>query len=410
MQDFIHYNPTEIVFGHDAELQTGKEIKKWGGSKVLILFGGESSKKSGLLNRIEDVLSEEGIPFMAMGGVKPNPRLSFARSAVKAALGFHADFILAVGGGSVIDTAKATAIGACNPEYDLWDIWQGKVRIRKNFPVGSVLTIAAAGSESSDSAVLTNEEEKRKQGLGTPLNRPKFAIMNPELTMTLPKYQLACGIVDIMMHTLDRYFVHIINNQMTDQIAEAVLRVTINNGRKAFADSKDYNALSELMWCGSLSHNGITGLGAGREFAVHKLGHELSARFDTAHGATLSVLWGAWAEYVYQENPARFAKYARNVWFIEELDDERAAKQGIQKTVDYFRALDMPTCFGELKEGVQSEEVMTDLAKRATKNDTFKISTFKPLGLKEVIDIYKMSNREECMDFTCNDKYDSNRQ
>lgn len=392
MQEFIYYAPTEVVFGKDAEKKTAEEVKKWGGSRVLLVYGGGSVKRSGLLDRIEVELEDAGIMFKEWGGVKPNPLLSFAEAGVKAAASFGADFILAVGGGSSIDTAKGIAHGTANPETSLWDIWTQKVPLTKSLPVGVVLTIAAAGSEMSDSAVLTNEEIGRKQGLSTDLNRVKFAIMNPELTYTLPKYQVTCGIVDIMMHTLDRYFTHTKGNQMTDEIAEALLRTVIENGRKALEDQTDYEAMSELMWCSSLSHNGITGLGAEKDFAPHKIGHELSAKYDVAHGASLSAVWEAWALYVYMEEPARFAQYGRKVWGVQAEDDVTAAREGIRKTVEYFRSLEMPVCLGELEAGVLTEEELMDMAERATGKDTFSVANFKVLWQKDVYEIFRMAN------------------
>lgn len=392
MQEFIYYAPTEVVFGKDAEKKTAEEVKKWGGSRVFLVYGGGSVKRSGLLDRIEAELEDAGIVFKEWGGVKPNPLLSFAEAGVKAAASFGADFILAVGGGSSIDTAKGIAHGTANPETSLWDIWTQKVPLTKSLPVGVVLTIAAAGSEMSDSAVLTNEEIGRKQGLSTDLNRVKFAIMNPELTYTLPKYQVTCGIVDIMMHTLDRYFTHTKGNQMTDEIAEALLRTVIENGRKALEDQTDYEAMSELMWCSSLSHNGITGLGAEKDFAPHKIGHELSAKYDVAHGASLSAVWEAWALYVYMEEPARFAQYGRKVWGVQAEDDVTAAREGIRKTVEYFRSLEMPVCLGELEAGVLTEEELMDMAERATGKDTFSVANFKVLWQKDVYEIFRMAN------------------
>ena len=348
MQNFTYYAPTEVIFGKNAEERTGKEVKKWGGSKVLLVYGGGSVKKSGLLDKIHKELDEENIFWKELGGVKPNPRLSLAEEGVRKALGMQADFILAVGGGSAIDTAKGIAHGTANPNLDLWDIWTEKVPLTKSLPVGVVLTISAAGSEMSDSAVLTNEKIGKKKGLSTEFNRVKFAVMNPELTYTLPKYQVTCGIVDIMMHTLDRYFTHSKGNEMTDEIAQGLLRTVIRNGRKAFADQRDYQAMSELMWCGSLSHNGITGLGAEKDFAPHKIGHELSAKYDVAHGASLSAVWEAWARYVYMEEPERFAKYARTVWDIREEDPVKAARLGIEATVEHFRSIQMPVSFAGL--------------------------------------------------------------
>ncbi len=392
MQNFVYYAPTEVIFGKGVEADTGRAAKKWGATRVLLVYGGGSVRKSGLLQRIQQALEDENIYWEELGGVKPNPRLSLAEEGVQRALDMKADFILAVGGGSVIDTAKGIAHGTANPGVKLWDIWTQKTALEKSLPVGVVLTIAAAGSEMSDSAVLTNEETGRKQGLSTPFNRVKFAVMNPELTYTLPKYQITCGIVDIMMHTLDRYFTHSKGNEMTDEIAEALLRTVIRNGRKAMENPKDYDAFSELMWCSSLSHNGITGLGAEKDFAPHKIGHELSAKYDVAHGASLSAVWEAWAEYVYMEEPARFALYARKVWGISEEDDIEAARKGIQATVEYFRSLHMPVSIGELETGILKEEELLDMARGATGNDSFTVAKFKELHQQDVLEILRMAN------------------
>lgn len=393
MEKFVFYAPTEIVFGRDAELQVAKQIEKWNGSKVLIVYGSGSVVKSGLLERIEGILAEAGISYKSIGGVKSNPILSFAEKGVKEAVDFDADFVLAVGGGSVIDTAKGIAIGSMHPDEKLWDIWTGKVKPTKALPVGVVLTISAAGSEMSSSAVLTNEEIGKKAGLGTELNRPKFAIMNPELTFTLPKYQVACGIVDIMMHTLERYFTTVSKgNQMTDEIAEGLLRTVIEHGRRAYEDSTDYESMSELMWCGSLSHNDITGLGRPRDFTVHKFGHELSAMFDIAHGASLSAMWGTWARHVYELDLARFQRYAEKVWGIYMEDEKEAALAGIEATEQYFKEIKMPICLGALECDVLSEEVLKELAERTTNYGAITIGNFKKLDTQEVYEIYKKAN------------------
>lgn len=392
MQNFVQYAPTEIVFGKDTELKTGQEVRKWGGHRTLIVFGGGSAVRSGLIDRVENSLTEAGIVCERLGGVQPNPRLSFARQGVAKAVEMKADFILAVGGGSAIDTAKAIAHGAANPEFDLWDIWTQKVPLTKSLPVGCVLTIAAAGSETSDSAVLTNEELGRKSGIGTELNRPRFAVMNPELTYTLPKYQLGCGIVDIMMHTLERYFIPNQKNQMTDEIAEGLLRVVIENGRKAMENPSDYDAMSEIMWCGSLSHNNLTGLGREKDFSVHKLGHALSAKYDAAHGATLSAVWGAWAEYVCENDYARFAHYGEKVWEIRAEDEKEAAKMAIGRTVAYFREIGMPVGLKELGIGEVSEKELRELSMNATMGGTVKLSKIKELGVDDVYQIFQGAN------------------
>lgn len=393
MQKFTFYSPTKVIFGKDAELSTADEIKKAGGSRVLIVYGTGSVVKSGLLGRIQQQLEKESLPYTLLGGVKPNPLLSLARTGVGQAIGFKADFILAVGGGSAIDTAKAIAIGAANPGTDIWKFWTREAEAGGALPVGAVLTISAAGSETSDSAVLTNDETGSKRGLGTELNRPRFAVMNPELTYTLPKYQIMCGIVDIMMHTLDRYFTPVTGNELTDGIAEALLRVVIKNGAIAMTNPSDYQAMSELMWCGSISHNGLTGLGGANDFATHQLGHELSARFDSAHGASLAAIWGSWAEYCHTVNQERFARFAKNVWGVEKDDVKEAAMAGIKKTVSYFASVGAPTCFTELGVGVQSEETLRELAERCMYYGKRKIGQFKVLDQEDAYRIYKLANR-----------------
>lgn len=394
MQKFNFYLPTEILFGKGREDWTGTELKKYGAQKVLIVYGGNSAKKSGLLGRIRESLEDEEIAYVEWGGVQPNPRLKHAEDGVELAIRESADFILAVGGGSVIDTAKAISHGTANPGTNLWDIWIGKVRLTKSLPVGVVLTISAAGSETSDSAVLTNAEIGKKAGLSTPLNRPVFAIMNPELTYTLPKYQIACGIADIMMHTLERYFIPDQRNQMTDEIAEGLLRTVIANGRVAVKDSHDYDAMSEIMWCGSLSHNDLTGLGRSKDFSVHKLGHALGARFDVAHGASLTSVWGSWAEYVYRNDIDRFCHYGEKVWGLktDEQKKEEAARQAIQCTVNYFKEIGMPTSLAELGIGMQEDAVLRELALDATKGDTVELSFIRRLKAEDVYQIFKMAN------------------
>ena len=394
MYNFTQYSPTEIVFGRDTQKEAGKLVKKWGGNRVLLVYGGGSVVRSGLLDTIKKELEGQQVAYTELAGVKPNPRLSLAREGVKKAIAFQADMILAVGGGSVIDTAKAVAHGAANPDKDIWDVfWMQKEPVTKSLPVGVVLTIAAAGSETSDSAVLTNEETGRKQGISTDFNRPKFAIMNPELAATLPKYQVACGLVDIMMHTLERYFTPISQgNQMTDEIAEGLLRTVIANGPKAYENPADYDAMSEIMWCGSLSHNGITGLGRPKDFLNHKLGHELGARFDEAHGATLSAVWGSWARYVYKLDVERFARYGEKVWGIREEEKEAAALQAIARTEEFFRSLGMPVCLGQMKIGVQPDSVLRELADSATKGDTVRQGSFKKMNAQDMYEIYKAAN------------------
>lgn len=390
MQSFIFNCPTKVIFGKDTENKIAEEIKNYNGKRVFIVYGSKSIKESGLLEKIENIIKNEKIEYELFGGVHANPTLSYAREGIKKAIDFKADFVLGIGGGSVIDTAKAIAHGTANPSADIWDFWTGVKKLEKSLPIGCILTISAAGSETSSASVLTNEETLDKRGFHSDFNRPKFAIMNPCLTFSLPYYQVACGIVDMIMHTLDRYFGDSEggNNETTDSIAEAVLRTIIKNGLIAMKDKTNYDAMSELMWCGSLSHNTLTGLGLTFDFIAHKFGHELSAKFDCAHGASLSVMWGSWAKYCYKDKKERFIQYSKNVWGI---DDDTGLK-GIEKTIEYFKQINMPTNFTELGIGVQTEEVLNDLTIRCIKYGKLEFKHFRALNKEDVYNIFKMSN------------------
>ena len=389
MQPFEFYLKTEVVFGAGKEDQVARLVQKHGGSRILVVYGGGSCVRSGLLDRICGQLTNAGLTVETFGGAQPNPRLAHARNGVKKALEMQADLILAIGGGSSIDTAKAIAIGAAAPETDIWDFWMKKAAVKQSLPVGVVLTIPAAGSETSDSAVLTNEEDLSKRGLSTDHNRPAFAVLDPKLAATLPKYQVACGVTDILMHTLDRYFNPVFTNELSDALAEAVLRVVLKNGVKVYADPADTQAMSEIMWSGSVSHNGLTGLGGKKDFAVHQLGHAISAKYDVAHGASLSAVWRAWAEAVADaDGYARFAKFGRAVWGITEDDDAAAAVEAIDKQVAYFKSLDMPTSLKDL--GDLDTEALADLC---SYGKTRTIGSFKVLDHEAILEIYKKSDK-----------------
>ena len=326
MYNFNYYTPTKVVFGKNTEDKCGELVKEQGCKKVMIHYGSGSVKRTGLLDKVKASLDEAKIDYIELGGAVPNPRLSLVYEGIELAKKEGVDFILAVGGGSAIDSAKAIGYGVAN-EGDVWDFYDKKRQATGCLPIGVVLTIAATGSEMSNSAVLTDEETQDKSGIGSDLIRPKFAIMNPKLTYTLPKYQLTCGIVDIFMHTIERYFTPVHGNELTDEIAEGLMRTLIRNAAKAYENQEDYDAMSEIMWCGSISHNGITGLGRPKDFLCHKLGHQLGAKFDEAHGATLSAVWGSWARYVYHLDEARFANYGRKVWNIDEENDEKTESE-----------------------------------------------------------------------------------
>ena len=389
MQSFEYFCPTEIIFGVDAEDCLAEKIREHGGSKVLILYGGGSAVKSGLIPKIETQLAGK-FATKLLGGVKPNPRLSFARQAIREAVDAEIDFVLAVGGGSVIDTAKAIALGAANPGVDIWDHWLGKIFLKKSLPVGVVLTIAAAGSETSDTSVLTDEDTKLKRGTITP--RPVFAVMNPALALTVPHYPLICGIADILMHTLERYFTPADGNDFTDMVAESLIRNVMAQSKKILANPKDLHAMSEIMWCGSVSHTGFTGLGRPKDFSAHKLGHDLSGRYDVAHGASLTTVWASWARTVYTTNPERFANFAEKIFGITDGTIDERARAGIDAMENYFRELGTPTNFTELGIGVQSDDELKILADMVTANGTKKVAIFRPLDRDLVLEIYRKAN------------------
>ena len=387
MNNFTFYAPTEVVFGKGVEAQLGGLTAKYG-SKALLVFGKSSVIESGLLALAEKSLADAGVAFEEFGGAQANPTLAHAEEGVQRALTFGADIIIGIGGGSAIDTAKAIAHGAANPDCALWDIWTKKAPLAKSLPVGAVLTIPAAGSEMSDSAVLTNTALGKKAGLGTPFNRCRFAVMDPERGATLPAYQLAAGITDIMMHTMERYFIPGIKCDLTDEIAEGLLRTVIKNGAAIVNDPSDYDAMAEVFWASSLSHNNLTECGRGKDFSVHKLGHALSARYGVTHGASLASVWGAWAEELYRDCLPRFAQFARRVWGVCESNDEAAAEEGIKRTVAFFRSIGMPVTLTELNVGITNAD-LPQLSLDATANDTLRLSRIRPLDVKAVEAIYR---------------------
>lgn len=343
MNNFIYYAPTKVFFGKDTHKDIGKIIKDYGFDNIMMQYGKDSIKKSGLYDEVMSSLSEYGIKVVEMGGVEPNPKLSFVHDAVKVAKENKVQMILAVGGGSVLDSSKYTAAGALY-DGDVWDFPTGKAKVEKSLPVGCILTLAAAGSEMSGSAVVTNMELNMKRGFGSEHNRCLFAVMNPELTYSVPKYQTACGVVDIMAHTMERYFIPCEATDITDRIAESVLKATISAGKTLMENPCDYDARANMMWASSLSHNDLTGCGRQNVLCVHQLEHALSGEYDEiAHGAGLAVLFPAWAKYIYKHNIPRFAQFARRVWDVTEEDDEKAALSGIERMSEYFKSIGMPS-------------------------------------------------------------------
>lgn len=386
MKDFIYYAPAKVVFGKNAEEKTGECAREYG-KRALVVYGKGSVVKSGLLDRVTASLKKAGVEYCLYGGARPNPTVAHAEEGAAKAVEFGADVIIGVGGGSAIDTAKAIAHGAANPGVSLWDIWTHKAALTRTLPVGAVLTIPAAGSEMSDSAVLTNEAISKKAGLSTDLNRCKFAVVDPSLGSTLPKYQLAAGVTDIMMHTMERYFIPDSHAELTDEIAEGLLRTVIKNGSAVLDDPENYDAMGEIFWASSLSHNGLTNCGREKDFSVHKLGHALSAKYGATHGASLSAVWGAWAQEVYGDCIGRFSRFARKVWNVDEDDDILAAKEGIKKTVDYFKSIGMPTTLAELGVSPTNDDIAA-LSLDATMNGTVKLSRIKPLDTSDIERIF----------------------
>lgn len=350
MYNFNYYTPTKVVFGKNTEDQCGELVKEQGCKKVLIHYGSGSVRRSGLLDKVKASLDDAEVDYIELGGAVPNPRLSLVYEGIELAKKEGVDFILAVGGGSAIDSAKAIGYGVAN-EGDVWDFYDRKRQAAGCLPIGVVLTIAATGSEMSNSSVITKEEGWVKRGYSSDYGRPRFAIMNPELTMTLPDYQTACGCTDILMHTMERYFTNGGNMEITDSIAEGLMRTVIENARILVRDPKNYDARAEVMWAGSLSHNGLTGCGVvvGGDFASHALEHEIGGIYDVAHGAGLAAIWGSWARYVYKDCLPRFEKFAMNVMQVDpEGTADDVALRGIEAMEDFYREIKMPTSIHEL--------------------------------------------------------------
>lgn len=391
MFNFSYYTPTEVVFGRGTERKVGKLVKRQHCTKVLIHYGGASAKRSGLIDRIKASLAEEGISYVELGGVVPNPRLSLVYQGIELGKREGVDFILAVGGGSVIDSSKAIGYGLAN-DLDVWDLYDHKGRATACLPIGVVLTIAAAGSEMSNSSVITKDEGGVKRDYSSNLARPRFAVMNPELTMTLPDYQTACGCTDILMHTMERYFTNGGNMELTDSIAEALMRTVLKNTRILREDPRNYDARAEIMWAGSLSHNGLTGCGNdGGDFATHLLEHEVSGMFNVSHGAGLAALWGSWARYVYRECLPRFVRFAVNVMGVEPgTAPEETAIKGIEAMESFYREIHMPTSFAEL--GLSpTEEEMKRMAHMCSVAAGGSKGSAKKLFEEDMLAIYKMA-------------------
>ena len=391
MTDFNFWSPTYFAFGRGAEARTGELVRRFGGRKALLHYGGGSAVASGLIGRIQASLSAAGVDFVALGGVKPNPRSSLVEEGVRLALAEGVDFLLAVGGGSVIDSAKAIAIGAANG-----GVWRRfyvgrevKVRpaIPAALPVGVVLTIAAAGSEASTNSVVNLEPENLKRAAGGDILRPKFAVMNPELTMTLPPFQTACGLADMFAHLCERYFSPTKDVALTDNLCEAVMKTVVEEGARVMADPNDYQARANIMWAGTLAHNDICGAGRVQDWASHGIEHELSALYDCAHGAGLAVVMPAWMTYVHATDDARFARFARNVFGVGIAEsDADAALAGIAAFRSWLKSLGLPLTFAEL--GARAEDIPLLVKTLNLSGNT--LGGFRPLDEADVAAVYRL--------------------
>ncbi len=391
MSAFSYFTPTRVVFGENTEKQAGGLVRAFGGSRVLIVYGSERVRKTGLMDIVEASLAAEQIPFTSIGGVVPNPRLSLVYEAIAKARDFSCDFILAVGGGSVIDTAKAVGYGLCNPG-DPWDFYIGKRKPDACMPVGVVLTIAAAGSEMSNSSVITNEETGEKMGANYDVSRPKFAIMDPALTVTTPDWQTESGCADIMMHTMERYFTSGDKMEITDELAEGLLRTVMQMAKILHHDPQNVAARGEVMWASSLSHNGLTGCGNTKDdFVCHKMEHELGAMFDVTHGAGLAALWPTWARYVAPHCLSRFVRFALRVMGVSAGDtDAETAERGICAMEAFYREIGMPIRIREL--GITpTEEQMKEMAHHLAVSTGGHFGSARVLREEDFLAIYRQA-------------------
>ena len=390
MLNFDFYAPARIIFGKDTQQKIG-EVLKPHAKKVLLHYGGGSIKKSGLFDQVVASLNEHGIAYVELGGVQPNPRLSLVHEGIRLAKQEQVNLILAVGGGSVIDSAKAIAMGV-HLDHDVWDVYEKQLPIEKALPVAIVLTIPAAGSESSGDTVITNEEKSLKYGYGSNKLRPLISIMNPELFFTLPKNQIANGVADMMSHVFERYFTNTTHTDLTDGLCETVLRTIMLNGPKVLANPHDYDAWAEIGFSGTVAHNGLVGMGREQDWACHNMEHELSAIYDVAHGAGLAVLTPAWMRYVYKENIDMFVQFAVNIMGVQMSyrDKDALVLEGIARLEAFFRRMGLPQTLSEL--GIDDTR-LEEMAKKATSiafGEEYPLGNFKKLAWQDVVNIYQM--------------------
>lgn len=388
MNNFVFYSPTKFVFGKGEENNAGRYVKEFGGTKVLVHFGGGSAVRSGLIDRVCASLEKEGISYVTLGGVQPNPRSGLVYEGIALCKKEKIDFILAVGGGSSIDSAKAISMGVLY-DGDFWDFYTGKAPVERTLPVGTILTIAAAGSEGSNGSVITQEDGNFKRACESDLLRPKFSILNPELTQTLPPYQTASGIVDMMAHVFERYFTNTKEVELTDRLCEGILLTIIQEAPKVMANPNDYEARANLMWAGMVAHNNTCGVDRAQDWASHMIEHELSAMYDCAHGAGLAVIFPAWMEYTMEHDVMRFAQIAVRVWGCQMNFEhpEITARAGIDALKAFWKSLDMPLTFAEL--GAKEEDIPKLVENLQLNGGT--LGSFVPLTEAECEKIYHLA-------------------
>lgn len=385
MENFSFQNPTRLIFGKGTESRVAAELE--GYRKILVHTGEGSVRRTGLYDRVLSSLREAGIDYVELPGVKPNPLLDLVYEGIRLCREQKVEMILAVGGGSVIDSAKAIAMGVCY-EGDVWDFFTNKARCKQALPIGVILTIAAAGSESSDGTVISKAEGQYKRPAGSPALYPKFAILNPELTYTLPPFQTACGLADITAHLLERYFTPSRQVDLSDRLLEATMKTIQVFGPRALAHPTDYEARAEIMWAGTLAHNGLFGMGRISDWASHMIEHEISAIYNIAHGAGLAVVFPAWMKYVYRLDVQRFAQFAVRVWNVDDAfeDPERVALEGIERQKRFFHQLGLPVSLGEMKIGA---ECLEEMAAKAVQYG--KLGNFMKMDKDDVLSVLRLA-------------------
>jgi alcohol dehydrogenase YqhD (iron-dependent ADH family) len=393
IKDFNFYAPTRVVFGRQAEEQLPQLIRQNGGTRVLVHYGGGSAKRSGLLDKVFQMLQEAGIDYVELGGVVPNPLLSKVQEGIQLCRQHHVDFILAISGGSVIDSAKAIGYGVPY-DGDVWDFWDGKAVPTACLPIGTILTIPAAGSEMSSSCVITKDGDLLKRGINSDLCRCRFCIMNPERTYTLPPYQTAAGATDIMMHTMERYFSKYEDMTLTDAISEALLRTVKDSALAVLRTPDDYRNRAQIMWAGSLAHNDLTECGTEKDFATHRLEHELSSLYGVTHGAGLAALWGSWARYVLQRHVSRFAQFAVNVMGVPNdfAHPEDTALRGIEAMEDFYRQIGMPTSIPELIGRPATDDEISLMVEKCSRGGTITVGAMEVMHPRDMEAVYRRAN------------------